>query len=363
MKTRMMMLFLSCHFLKGQDIHFSQFTSNPHLLNPALCGSEGKYRVSATFKDQWNSVTVPYRTYGVSYDTRFNSGNWKQIDNTRSSTFRQSTTGRLAAGISVYNDESGDGKMGHTQANLSLASFLPIGREHFLSLGLQGSFVQKRLNSTALRFPDQFENTGFQQGSNSGENLSAYNFSYPDLAAGLLWYYGEKRHVVQVEQMLSAKVGLSVFHLLKPDQRFLINSADMLRSRLAFHGDFVFGVRNTSSALCPSFLYQMQGSSKEFIVGAMLKTYTSDNSKYTGLVNRSSFGYGLYYRSGDAIVVSASLDLRQRHCIVFSYDVNVSRLRTASNYRGGFELSLKLTPGPAFLYEEKDKVPDTKSQH
>ena len=43
----------------SQDLHFSQYTENPSLVNPALTGSQYVMRASVIYKDQWRSVTVP----------------------------------------------------------------------------------------------------------------------------------------------------------------------------------------------------------------------------------------------------------------------------------------------------------------
>ena len=48
---------------RTQDIHFSQFFETPLVRNPALAGIfSGDIRVQAVYRNQWNSVTVPYKT-------------------------------------------------------------------------------------------------------------------------------------------------------------------------------------------------------------------------------------------------------------------------------------------------------------
>jgi len=62
----------------SQDLHFSQFNETPSLVNPALTGSQYVMRASIIYKDQWGSVTVPYRTYGASYDMKFKASSWEK---------------------------------------------------------------------------------------------------------------------------------------------------------------------------------------------------------------------------------------------------------------------------------------------
>src|ERR1700755_1539054 len=55
----------------SQDVGFSQFYDQPFLRNPALAGIfTGDVRLSASFRNQWQSVTVPYTTYGLSSEVK-----------------------------------------------------------------------------------------------------------------------------------------------------------------------------------------------------------------------------------------------------------------------------------------------------
>lgn len=51
---------------------------------------------------------------------------------------------------------------------------------------------------------------------------------------------------------------------------------------------------------------------------------------------------GAYLRWNDAIIPVVKLDYNP-FSVAFSYDMNISQLRTASQGRGGFELSLSYT--------------------
>src|SRR5438552_6612858 len=56
----------------AQDIGFSQFYEQPLLRNPALAGIfTGDVRLTASYRNQWQSVTVPYRTFGLSSEVKF----------------------------------------------------------------------------------------------------------------------------------------------------------------------------------------------------------------------------------------------------------------------------------------------------
>ena len=74
---RILFILLLCQLsAHAQDVGYSQFYDQPLLRNPALAGIfEGDVRVTASYRNQWESVTVPYRTYSLSaeYKTPFHA--------------------------------------------------------------------------------------------------------------------------------------------------------------------------------------------------------------------------------------------------------------------------------------------------
>src|SRR5271157_4268089 len=93
--------------LKSQDIHFSQFMMTPLLMNPAQAGSDNNLRAILNYKNQWNSVASPYKTYNFSFDMSLKKKK-------RGTTFS-------TVGLNVYDDNSGDAGMKTFQANLVYA--------------------------------------------------------------------------------------------------------------------------------------------------------------------------------------------------------------------------------------------------
>src|SRR5262245_33392920 len=79
----------------AQDIHFSQFFNTPYATSPANIGLfDGQYRAGGVFRQQWRSVTRPYRTFGLGGDAANVAG----------------VTG-LGAGLWLYNDRAGDSRL------------------------------------------------------------------------------------------------------------------------------------------------------------------------------------------------------------------------------------------------------------
>ncbi len=341
-------LLIASSSLFAQDIHFSQYLQTPTLVNPALTGSAYTLRAAVIYKDQWKGVTVPYKTYGASVEMRLKASNWEKSDPNKKA-YKKSVS-RLAGGLSFFSDKAGDGNMGISQVSFSLASFVPVSDKNSLSLGLQTSFVQRKIDFSKLIFPEQYNGTTYDPTMYNGENPSTQSYSYPDVAAGVNWSYGYTQKAIGTSSSsIKANAGLAVYHLNKPRQKYLASSNDQLYMKVVLHGDATISVKSTNMAIIPSYLMEFQGPSKEILMGVMTKFYFREDSKYTGIIKQSAFGIGAAYRNRDALIVSAQIEFGQ-YAIGFSYDVNTSNLRKASLGRGGPEIFIRfVTPNP-FLY-------------
>ena len=335
----------------SQDLHFSQYNENPSLVNPALTGANYVMRASVVYKDQWRSVTVPYKTYGASYEMKLKASNWDKVDPYKTKTFKRSFS-RLAAGVSFYSDKAGDGNMGTNQVNFSLASFIKSGEHGSFALGLQGGLVQKTVDYSKFVFSNQYNGTGYDPNLATGEHYGAQSFSYPDFAAGLNWHYSKEESSIGENNTLKGNIGFSMYHINKPKQKFLLGTSEKLFSKYILHGQFLFGIPNSNVALDPSFMCQVQGPDKEILAGMMVKYYFRDDSKYTGYVKKNSIGFGGYYRVQDAVIVNLLLEFGQ-YAVGFSYDVNVSGLTKVSTLRGGPELTIRFNSGNPFLFQKR----------
>jgi hypothetical protein len=89
-------------------------------------------------------------------------------------------------------------------------------------------------------------------------------------------------------------------------------------------------------------MFYKQGPAKEIFIGSMVRYNILPESKYSGFYKGAGAYLGAYLRARDAVILSAMLELSQ-YTIGFSYDINTSNLRPASNGRGGFEVSIRVT--------------------
>lgn len=332
--------FLLPTFSSAQDIHFSQFTQSPLFLNPALTGGfNGDQRGIINYKNQWQSISSPYRTYMVSYDAGLMKKKWK--------------TNFLGVGFTAFRDKAGDAQLGVTQFNLSFADFVLISTNQQISAGLQGGYAQNSYDYSKLKWGNQFNGLSYDPTLPSREN-EATDFSFWDISAGMSWSYSSSASTLSSNDAFRANAGVAVYHVNRPRQNFYANDADRLYQKIVVHATTYIGFTNTNYAVLPSFLFLRQGPFQEINVGLLYRQILMEESRYTQFVNGAAFYLGGQYRVGDSFVPSIMLEMGSMN-VGISYDLNVSKLKAASNVRGGIEISLRIINPNPFHYKGASK--------
>ncbi len=337
-------LLFSCT-TSAQDIHFSQFYMSPLTLDPATAGAFKDISASTLYREQWQAVSAAFQTFAIAGDMRLMKAKWKN--------------GYLGVGLNVFSDKAGDGSLSTTQVNLNFAAHVKLDANQILSGGIQAGFGQYSINAGALTWDNNYDQATGTVTPGLGTAREGYltntSILYPDIGAGILYQYNKGEMYVSGNDVIQTSLGFAVAHINQPDQSFYsINETnrDMLFMKYVAHGNFLFGIKNTPVSIVPGFIYYRQGPAQEITAGGLLKYTLKEDSKYTGYVKGAAVSAGAYYRWNDAVIISTLLEI-SNYAIGFSYDVNVSQLRTASIGRGGFELALRYVNPSNFLYQNK----------
>ncbi|HSY77512.1 MAG TPA: PorP/SprF family type IX secretion system membrane protein [Bacteroidia bacterium] len=325
---------LTCK-IKAQDIHFSQFYMAPLQQNPAMAGANHDLEAILNYKNQWASITSPYRTIAFTYDMRLTKAGG-------------SKKGYWAAGINFYSDNSGDANMGTTQGNLTVAYHVLTGLYSQLGAGVMGGYAQRSVNYSALQWGNQYDGSNYNPSLPTGEPYGANNsIPYIDGAAGVEWSYDNTSGGINVTDNhdLKGNIGFAMFHVNQPKYSFY-GEGEKLLIRYSFHADALVSISGSSIALAPGLIYYQQGGANEFYIGTLVRCMLQQSSKYTGIFKSAALSIGAYYRNQDAIVAAMLLEYGS-YAMGISYDFNTSTLTSASNGMGGIELSLRFVlPNP-----------------
>jgi type IX secretion system PorP/SprF family membrane protein len=313
----------------AQDIHFSQFDETPLQLNPANAGAHHDVCVIGNYKNQWKAVGSPYKTFAF-------SGDMKLLKRKKH---------HLGLGIDFFNDKAGDADMGTSQGNISFSGIINIDKKSLISAGLMAGFTQRSMNTSKLKWGNQYDGTSYIASAPTGETSETSNYTFADFGGGIQYSYGTDEMYISANNARKVNIGVSVFHPHQPVYSFYGSKTEKLHMKLVLHGDAAIGVSNTNVVLKPSYIYFKQGATQEITPGLTIQYILQEGSKYTGNKKPAAFSLGGYYRLKDAAIALVRFEY-SNYSIGFSYDINLSKLKTVTSTRGGFEISLRfISPG------------------
>lgn len=334
---------LSVSAINAQDVHFSQFRETPVFLNPGRTALDRDVRVILNYKDQWRSVASPYKTFGFSGEMAVAK--------------KKNKNAHLGIGLTVFSDKSGDSNMGITVGTLNVSAIIKTGANSSIGVGLMGGFGQRSVSYSALRWEEQYQNGAFDVGNNTNEPTGgATSYTLPDAAAGIAWTYGKGEKYISANNGVRATVGFAAHHFGFQKYSFYKQTGEKLFSKYVGHANVDIGIANSNLIIVPGIMFTMQGPSKEIVAGTMFKYVLSENSKYTGNKKGSAIGIGVDYRFGDAAIATLMYEF-SNFAIGAGYDFNLSKLKTVSSARGGFEISLRfVSPNPFNVGANKSRI-------
>lgn len=300
--------------LFSQDIHFTQYYYSPLNLNPANTGNfDGDWRFTNNYRNQWKSLSIPYRTTAISFDHQL-----------------YIYSEQFSYGIDIIDDKSGAAGLTVNKIFASFAYHKKIETNN-LHFGIQGGIVFKRYYIDELTFPSQFDmTTGYfnNQLPNNETNINTH-INYPDLNFGALWQK-------QIRYFLQTELGLSTYHLIMPKESFN-NDDNKLPIRYSIYGGINIPIN--SFYLKPQIFEMRQHKATDLLMG--IETGFNLKKKPIGL--KKIFG-GTFIRNdfstaNDALIFMLGFRIKQLH-LSFSYDINTSPLTVATKNKGAFEFSL-----------------------
>jgi type IX secretion system PorP/SprF family membrane protein len=290
----------------------------PLITNPANAGSsEEGLRFSTGYRNQWASIGNPFNTFYVSLDKRLIIS--EQM---------------FGIGASVIHDMSAGNRLTADKVNFSLSYSLFYNNSQFV-FGVQPGFVFRRL-SHGLTFGSQFDPVGQIYNEDLPNFESSFsNNNYFDLNAGFLWKANIKS--------LVPSTGISISHINRPSESLMNNSdSASLPLKYTFHGNI--GIPVTSwFEFTPCYLFGYTPGAREFVAGGIagFKQNSIESIKKIYAMNLYRINPA---RNIDAIIIGGGIRFT-KFDLGISYDINVSSLRKATNFRGAFEVTLVFLNG------------------
>jgi type IX secretion system PorP/SprF family membrane protein len=273
---------------KGQQHPmYSQYMFNMMNINPAYAGSRGVGTATALYRNQWEGIEGAPKTASVGFDMPI-----KQK--------------KIGIGFQIYDDKLGIERT--SGFNASYAFRIQLTESGTLSLGLQAGLLNYRANYT--------ESITFQPGDPAfSRNISGI---LPAAAAGI-YYNSDKFYFgVSTPALLNTKISY--------DNVANVSGVTAKDMHLYLATGFVMNI-NHDLVLKPSLLVKaVSGAPVEYDINANL-----------WIQNAVAFGFS--YRTGDAYVGMAELQLSKQLRIGYAYDKTFNGLGNLNS--GTHELMLR----------------------
>lgn len=281
---------------------YSQYMNNLLVVNPAYAGNREVLGLNLYQRIQWSNINGAPTTSSFSLDNTFDNK-------------------KAGWGVQLFNDKLGVEKA--TGSNFLLSSKVKITDEGFLSGGMSIGLMNYRISLTDVSNRFTVTDPAFYG------NLNKW---LPNLGFGL-FYNTEKYYA-----------GISIPNIL----RSRLNAFDVMQSGVqkfnSFHlfvnAGIVFEVNDDVKIKPSTMLKAISGSPLQMDLN-------------TNVYLKDVFGFGVSYRTGDAIVSIVEYQATENFKVGYSYDITMSPLKYYSN--GTHEFALRYEIGTV-----KTKVKSTR---
>lgn len=303
----------------AQDPMFSQFYSAPLYLNPAMAGAETNMIVGVNYRTQWTNLQFPYQTGQVSftYPLITNASTRKHIG---------------GIGGSVFNEVAGQNHNFKTYGVLLGGAYnlqFDKWRNTFISFGLQGGLIQKRLDNGELTWGSQYDPFfGYNSSIVPTINNITQTTMYPVVNAGITIFHNSQK----INHGVSSYLGFAVSNLNRPNESMIQNARAELPLLLKLNGGLDIAVSERFT-ISPNVLWMQQNSISQINAG-LYASYSLSTDEKPIIAT-----LGTWYRIQDSFIGMIGLS-KDKLTFGFSYDVNSSTLRYATHGQGAYEVSL-----------------------
>jgi type IX secretion system PorP/SprF family membrane protein len=302
----------------GQDLHFSQWFNSPLTTNPANTGfiPDADYRLGANYRNQWSSVmSVPYQTMSIWGDAQV---------------FRDRiVNGWMGVGGAILKDDAGASTLTSTEIYGSVAYHQMLGYASLLSFGVNAGYINKRINTANLKFPDQFDGKFFDNTLPTSVVIDQPNVNFFDMQIGMNYAYFPTNN-------LYLNGGFSVQHINRARESFFTTDPVGFNSLIPrrYIGFVNASIKvNDHVIINPGGYYTSQAGAQEVSLGLNAQFDLEDNGDQQVI-------FGLYNRFGDAIIPMIGF-IYHNIKLSFTYDATTSSLKNYNNGYGAFEFAIE----------------------
>lgn len=270
--------------------HYTQWATNQFALNPAHAGIKKCIDISTLYRNQWVGFEGAPKTGFLAVSIPLNSKR------------KQYLSARQGTGFKFETDRIG--QFNTNRINVAYAAHFNFNKFNRLSLGLYGGVVQMGYDPSSAT-TQSADPTVLQQS----------NFVAPDASFGA-WFNAENYFV-----------GLTLRNLI-PTKWKDIGSDSRFRFHLGLNAGYRFIIKKNIT-LMPA-------------INIRIPPRGIVDIDYDLFVNYKNFiGFGVGYRTIDALLLFFNVKIAQQFSIGYSYDINLTDIQQGA--KNTHEISLRFT--------------------
>lgn len=310
----LLVLLFSNKVASAQDPNFSQFIASPLSINPALTSNgESSWRAMSNVRTQWVGIGSSYITQSLSVD-----GKLKKLDDDN----------YLGIGGMVIAEKAMDGIFKSTYININTAYHLSLDNKgNGLAVGLGYINNNTRIDFSQLSFDQQLSSIGFDRTLPAGEPSLSNATSFSSACAGIMYTYDNDNTFLNL--------GAAGYRFVKSNRSVLDDKTQYISPRYDIHADFGTAL-NDRVNLNVSAVHMIQNGTSNTSIGTsfgLVQNSNDFNSEQLRMLN-----LGMFYKVGNAIIPYVGYNYNAFQ-FGFSYDVNVSSVKSGSMSARSFEIS------------------------
>ncbi len=287
--------------LAQQDAQYTQYMYNTMSINPAYAGSRGQLSIAALYRSQWIGLDGAPETFTLNLHSPIRNS-------------------KLGYGISIINDNIGDGVVQETYLDAVLSYTIDVSSEGKLSFGLNfgGSLLNLDFNGL-----NNFDNEPI-----SGDNID--NKFSPNFGLGVYYHTSKFYLGVSTPRLVAS----NYFDNSQRDS----NSVQFLsREKINFY--LITGLvldLNSQLKFKPALLTKLVG-------GAPLQVDLS-----ASFLLNEKFSFGLAYRWDAAFSAIIGFQISDQLMLGLAYDKETTELGSTQFNDGSFEIFLRFELAKSF---------------
>lgn len=277
-----------------QDAQYTQYMYNTMSVNPAYAGSRGQLSLAALYRSQWVGLEGAPKTFTLNMHSPIRNS-------------------RLGYGVSIVNDNIGDGVVQETYLDAVVSYTIDVSRDAKLSFGLKAGGNLLSLDFTGL--------ARYQEETVDADNID--NRFTPNFGLGI--YYHTDRFYA----------GLSAPNLLQSEH---FDNSDQQDEANQF-----LSVDRVNFYMITGYVWDLNGNLKfkpalltKVVSGAPLQLDLSASFLFN-----EKFSFGAAYRWDAAISGLIGFQLNEQLMVGLAYDRETTELGGTQFNDGSFELFVR----------------------